>query len=358
MINLKPYYKEFCRRIHRLPLTRDMISRLMAITKYKLVTVQPYNPKFDKRKYKNSIKLLDDILVDEKYDKLHDLLDVIFKTTIPVPAWKTAFLTMPFLQLQDHWPQVHAIHELTKVRAQLKPYEEALKEEANEDHSVMKFFNLSTTQDKDLPKLEMTRSYSKGQGSNIKEIVENVAILHKFIFKHSGVLDVKVPPLEVLYPTNKYALPIHHKAREKLFKEKIAAIRNLFKALRPIKEEDLQILYEFAIHRPSGSNKPECAINTRFYKYMIKKHKAEEKSLAPIIRHYLRQKKLIPNDHNIRKIFREYVMKQFYEEDKNVYRISWMQNFYENESSLLKSIQLSDYKENIESTTGRGQPTQ
>ncbi|KAG2734480.1 hypothetical protein G9P44_002486 [Scheffersomyces stipitis] len=321
-----------------------MISRLMDLSKHKFTTINPYSPRFSSTKFHNYMTLLDDILVEEKYSRVHDLLDLIYKLPASSQSWKDKFLTIDYKELENHWPQVHAIDEITSDPKYLEAYREKQRAEKNEEVSVVKHFGLKSKRDNQSPALTMIRKYSDvDQDDSIPQVLKNVQELHKFLFKNQAVFDVKIPPLEVFYPTNKVALPIHPRERNKLLKKKVASIRNVFKSLRPIAEDDLRQLYEFAIHRPSVSHKPEYNINDKFYKYMIKKHNHEKDNLAPVIRHYLRQKKLIPNDHNIRKLFREYVMKQFYQtsnsKNENIeeYRMSWMQNYFENETSILES---------------------
>jgi len=326
-------YKSIIRRVRRLPLSYTQLHDLLALMK----SLYPTS------KSKNYIQLLDNILVNEKFDDITHILDLLYKESSP--QWLKEFKHTNYLSLKSGWPQVHLINELTKDPSVLKKYQLQLQEEQNEDISMVAHFCLSPGKREPIEPLV---KYSTHTG-RIDSIMNEAIRRYKFVFANQGLLSrSKIPVLEVIYPTNRLALPLHPAKRDRLLKEKVASVKHTLELYKPIAIEGLQEIYQLAIHKPLSeshhrdkSNNPSnkldsLTINKNFFKYMEKKRQHE--IISSMVQKHLRPKKLIPTDHNIRKIFRNYTMKQYYLED-DTYKMSWMHNFYENEGSMIEEFQ-------------------
>lgn len=314
-------YKELCKRINRLPLNKPLLNHIVNQTRCTYLS---------KAKYSKLLRLYDDILKHEKHELLPDLLDKYFKSQ---SEWLKKFDTIPFDKLKLSWPQVHLISELTKDN---KQYEARLKDEISEV-SLLKHFNLRGIELSLYPIKKPTSS-----SSNVTDLLKEVTSMYKFLQTNQSRLlnRVKIQPMEVLYPSSRFALPIHPLKRDKLLQEKISTTKLIFRKFKPIEKDNLAMLIDFAIHKlriheesPTTDPHP-LEINKNYFEFMISKRKGE--SLNPVVRKLTRSKKLIPNDNNIRKIVREYVLKQFYYDDElKKYQMSWMQNFYVNKDSMI-----------------------
>ncbi|CUM48665.1 uncharacterized protein AC631_00308 [Debaryomyces fabryi] len=343
-LSIRQYYKQICRRIHRLPLDHKTIECLRLHCKSKFVTQlkkgQYQHTSIDKSSFDKGIKVLDDVLVNENYDSLNTILDFIYKEALPQPQWVSDFMKYKYTAFRPCWPQVHLFNELTTTPKQSKLYEEALEKDKDMDLSLVSYFGIKPASiDTDLKPLKLAIDKT----SPVSKILLEFKKLHSFVFRNQEKLThLKVQPLEVIYPANRFGLPIHVTQRDKLLKQKVNYAKSLCQEFKPIYENSLNHLVEFAIYKP-GSTKGNDAykINENFFKYMIRKHNYERDNLNPLYKHHLRNKKLIPNDNNIRKYMREYVRKQFYYDSKlKTYKMCWMQNFYENEKRIVPGIEI------------------
>lgn len=330
-------YKELLKRIRLLPLDSKSIRRYKCLTKLQFKSST--KPWIDTSRYQKQISLLDQVLVREDYDKLKDILDVIYKDEREIPNWLQKFQGLNYLMWQRDWPQVHLVYQLTKHSKFIQEYEDALTEEKNDDLSLVRYFGYSN--DNELRERGLVPLKRDNEESSKEDTLIHIAKLHKFLLNHQKILThLKIKPLEVIYPTNRFSLPIHVSRRQKLLKQKITYIKNLFKTFRPIEVESLKHLIDVALYKQGQQGHHSLQLNELFYRYMTKKHRIERISLSPTVKKYTRKKRLIPNDNNIRKILRQYVKEQFYIVDGD-YKLSWMQNFYEN------NHQVTDYNSNI-----------
>ena len=343
--SIRQYYKQICRRIHRLPLDRKTLKYLHLYCKGKFATplkkAQYQHSPIDKNLHERGISILDEVLVNENYESLDIVLDFIYKDTRLQPSWITDFMKFKYSAFKPYWPQVHLFNELTHNPEHSKIYKENLEKEKDADLSLLDYFGISPEPiDLDLKPL---RSPVGDKPSPVVVILLEIKKLHLFLFKNQEKLThLKIQPLEITYPTNRFALPIHVTQRDRLLKEKINYAKKLTQEFRPICEESLNHLIKFAIYKP-GNKEPSNTykINEKFYRYMIRKHKMESTRLSPLSRRHLRSKKLIPDDNNIRKYMREYVRRQFYyDSNLNTHKMSWMQNFYENEKRVVPDIEI------------------
>lgn len=341
--NIRYYYKQICRHIHRIPLDNKTIGYLKTYSKSKFATPlkkgQFQHSPIDKRLYDRSMKVLNDILVNEDYKSIDTLLDFVYKDMQPQSPWISQFMKYKYTAFRPYWPQVHLLDELAHGSKHSKLYKEYLENEKDTDLCLQEYFGISSVSTK--LKLKPLRWQGDNEPSQITDILLEFKKLHTFLFKNQDKLThLKIQPIEVAYPTNRFALPLHVTQRDRLLKEKINYAKSLCEEFKPIRKESLDHLIRFAIHKP-GDDKPEEAyqINEMFFRYMRRKHSIESTTLSPLTRKYLRSKKLIPNDNNIRKYIREYVRRQFYC-DSSDYKMSWMQNFYENEKRIVPEIEL------------------
>jgi len=344
-LSIRQYYKQICRRIHRLPLDCKTIERFQLYCKSKFVTPlkkgQYQHSSIDKRSYDKGIKILDDVLVSENYESLNVILDFIYKETSPQPSWISGFMKYKYTAFKPYWPQVHLLNELTTTPKQSKLYEESLQRDKDADLSLSDYFGIKP--DSVDIGLRPLKSTTGDKTSPVSTIMLEFKKLHSFLYKNQEKLThLKMQSLEVTYPTNRFALPIHVTQRDNLLRLKINYAKNLTTEFRPICEDSLNHLIKFAVLKPgnTGGN-GAYKINGIFYKYMIRLHNYENVNLNPLHRKHLRSKQLIPNDNNIRKYMREYVRKQFYyDSNLKTYKMSWMQNFYENEKRIIPDIEI------------------
>ncbi|ODV81552.1 uncharacterized protein CANTADRAFT_3646 [Suhomyces tanzawaensis NRRL Y-17324] len=315
-------YKQLCRQANRLPLDRGTISRFLALVKLEFRTGSPLKSSqipVSRKKYNLLSQQLDSILIEEKYDEVQDLLDVIYKRE-PPPSWLREFNELNYTQMKGIWPQVHLIRELTKDAEVISKYNKSLELEKNEDFSMMRHFSLTSAKEG----LSLVRSYS--QSPDLKPMMKSVSSLYNLLLDNQSKLSrSKIQSLEVVYPTNRFALPISPHKRDRMLRDKIASVRNLLHQYKPIPKHDLQRLIDVSL----GKEGAQYEINPNFYKYMIKKHRIEKQEMNIAVLRKLRQKHLVPNENNIRKWFRAYVVKQFYLDDDGQHKMSWMQNYYD-----------------------------
>lgn len=344
-LKLCQYYKQVYRRIYRLPVDPRTLNLLHTYTRAQfevpLNKIQYQHNPINKKLYDKGIKILDNILIEDDYDSLEEVLDFVYKETQPQSQWILDFMKYKYLAFKPHWPQVHLFRELTKSPKHLALYEESLKNDKNEDLSLIEYFDIvPNANDIDLRPL---KSMTKDTPSPITIITQEFKKLHSFLIRNQERLThLKIQPMEVAYPTNRFALPIHVTKRDLMLKEKINYSKRLCEEFIPMKESSLENLIKFAIHKPGKNDvDPSYEINKNFYRYMIRKHKIERMELNPLKKKYVRTKNLIPNDNNIRKYMREYVRKQFsYDSKLGSYKMSWMQNFYENENRIVPNVEL------------------
>lgn len=326
-MSTKLYYRNLCRRYNRLPLDKLSIFKLRILTKNNFLDTH-----FNKKKYDKHRQLLDDILIHENYDKIEKLLDLIYKQNLDILGWVLELKNTNYLELKQEWPQVHLIYELTSTgdKKHLKEYEEKLKTENNDDICLMKHFGLE-----DISVLKPLAILPRANNSaSHGDIINESKILHKFLFDNQTKLThLKILPIEALYPTNRFGLPLHVTKRDKILRRKITYIKSLFEEFQTISKTDLEHLVSFATYNGGSGKDPKLELPQGFFKYMKKKHDIEKVTLNPLVRKFIRSKTLIPNDNNIRKYYRDYVRKQYYLEDRT-YKMCWMQNFYENAETL------------------------
>lgn len=345
-LSIRQYYKQICRRIHRLPLDHKTIERFQLYCKSKFLTQlkkgQYQHSCIDRSSYDKGIKVLDDVLVNENYDSLNTILDFVYKETLPQPQWISDFMKYKYTAFRSCWPQIHLFNELATTPKQSKLYEEALEKDKDVDLSLVSYFGIKPESiDFDLKPLKFT---IHDMTSPVSEILVEFKKLHSFVFRNQEKLThLKIQPLEVTYPANRFGLPIHVTQRDKLLKQKLNYAKSICQEFKPLCVDSLNHLVEFAKFKP-GNIKGNDAykINENFFKYMIRKHNYERDNLNPLYKKHLRNKKLIPNDNNIRKYMREYVRKQFYYDyELKTYKMCWMQNFYENEKRIVPDIKIS-----------------
>jgi hypothetical protein len=270
-------------------------------------------------RYDEIITLLDEILVEWKFTKLQQVLDICY--TKWNEKWAIELLSLSYHTLKPYWPQYHLIHVMNNATA-LKKYNHALHKEKNDDFSVSKHFGFQPDPQESIP---LIRTYGSVQKSKVF-MISKMQEFHKLLNNNPHIFPDKLPMLEVAYPTNRFANPMVPKVRDNLLRCKVVFFQKLLQKHKPIEKLDLVHLYKFAIHKPLQPSNLD--INPGFFRYMNR----IKPQFNPVLKK-IRSKHLVPTDNNIRKIYRNYVMSLFYVDHGDL-KPSCMKNFYENETPL------------------------
>jgi len=313
-MTVKSQYKQLVRRVRRLPVDSCTLRGAVGVVKTNFALENG-----SRGRYNRTIRLLDEILVEWKFTKVPEVLDICY--TKWNEKWAVEFLRLSFQSLKPYWPQYHLIHAIDDSAA-LKKYNRMLEKEKNDDFSVSKHFGFDPDTVESIP---LVRAYASAQKSKLF-LVSKLTEYHKLLNNNPHICPDKLPMLEVAYPTNRFASPVHPKIRDNLLRSKVVFFKTLLQKYKPIEKLDLVHLYKVAIHKPSLPS--DLDINPGFFRYMNR----IKPQYNPVLKK-IRPKHLIPTDNNIRKIYRSYVMSLFYIEDGQ-FKPSWMDNFYENENPI------------------------
>lgn len=330
-------YKQLCTRIHQLPLPNGMISRAIGMVKSEFRSLR----NLDRKRVRKNIAFLDEIIRDEKYELIHKLLDIIYKTS--TPKWLKTFEQINYKDLKPFWPQKHLLHEFAEKKEDLTKYVNNYNHMLNEEHDDI--ISLSRIKPNTSGKHVMEPIERRNRNSEYEytqEVFLNVKKLYSFLFKNQGrLIQSKMQPMEVLYGTSRYAEPIHPHKRDKQLKKRITATKLIFHSYRPIERDLLDEIIQYATSNVHSQGPLE--INKNFFRFMRHKHEIEKTILSPTVKYYTRSKKLIPNDNNIRKILRDYALRQYYYDGED-YQMSPMKNYYQNQQPIMDA----KYREIIE----------
>lgn len=322
------YYKEICRRIHKLPFDKKSMFHLQQKAKHEFIlkpTKQYLYSSIDAKKFKTYIDLLDDFLIEENYDSLELICDYTYKSPAPQTKWINDFLNANYMSFKKSWPQVHLINEFAKGKVK-EIYNHALNIQKPYDFSLVETLNLANElKGKEnlfiKPINENKLELNNNTEDELKNVLKNLNKLQEFLQSNQGLLTKnKIRDFEIVYIPNKHGLPLGSIQTHKIYKKHITYFKKLVQQFRPINYELLNHLINFA-----SSDGPE--INDNFFRYMTTKYQNESKTLSPKVRTYLRKKHYVPNDKSIRDFFKEYSKKQFYIDEENQYQMSWLKYF-------------------------------
>lgn len=319
-------YRELYRKVGRLPLDNRSLNILRQNVRHEFCCGKDVhkhaglNPKL----FLSFLSLLDDILIYRKYKRMADLLDLIYKPNRKIPDWVTQFCSYKYSTWKDTWPQVHLLNEFGNEKSKAL-YREQLRElEPRMDFLLMKELNITLPEGESvLTPLPRSSSQSDGKA----EVLARAQRLHGFVLENVDVLlDLKILPFEVHYEPTRLGLPLSVAARETKLKEKVNYAKGLVRSFRPVEEEDLKHLIRVA----SGTEiDADTSINAEFHRFMIRHSKSELDNVSPFEKKYVWQKRLIPDERNIRFYYKQYVLKQFYIDGAGDYRTSPAKNFYD-----------------------------
>lgn len=323
-ISMNPisFYRSITRRICRLPLDVKSIETLQLTVKQSFrsaKSVSSYSI-VHRKQYDRLSTIVDDILERNKYRELDTLLDFIYKDKGDLEPWKARFANIRYNRWKSIWPQIHLLREFGKPK-HISAYDKELSRmDGVGEFSILKELNLAVPPD--LAPLEPLKKHSSG--SDLNALFAQVQDFHKFLKKNSkALMTVTLKPLEVTYEPSRIGLPLSVAAREKKLRSKITYIKSLCQEFRPLKDGSLQHLILVATDEPG----PQNVINPNFHRHAKRVRERVEKA-SPLERKYLLQKQLIPNDRNIRFLYRGYVTKKFTIRDGR-YTMNPMQNFYD-----------------------------
>lgn len=320
-------YRALWRRVCRLPLDRRTLGNLQ----FRLRREYGSGKQPHRKRFLSYSALLDRFLVHEDFSVLEAILDYTYK---PLDKRWAVFCGLGHLSLAEHWPTVHLISEIDSKGASEQSYQQAIRRQKPESFSIMQHLGLSLSKEEETRFLALSRLPSASQDlkTNMNQLMADVAQFYNFLHVNQAkVTHIKVPPFELVLETNRFGLPLSVVLRNSRLKLKVNQVKDFLRQYRPMEKEDLAHVIRLAIHRPLQNPQPELALNPAYFRFMARKHLREEKSLAPYIRKYNRNKKFVPSDNNLRKLLRGYVKKQFYVDPKTGYTMSWMQDFYETE---------------------------
>lgn len=319
-------YKHIITKARRLPLDLRSLGLLKGVVKQQFQNkVRPHRSGVDSRSVTKAVSVLDRILNDMDLESMEHVWDYLYKQQ--EQAWIPQFTKTKYSVFREIWPQVHLMEEVAPNLKQLREYQRYLSKDLNEDFSVLKFMGINLSE----PGLQMLPRRSSSQVEDLSQMLHHVFQFHHFVATNrSKITHLKIQPFEVIYPTNKYAQPVHVSVRDRLLKKKVNYMKDLCKLYKPMAKGDLEHLINVATTADVTSF--DLEINAAYFRYMERNRLSEVENKNPAVLQ-LRNKKLIPNENNIRKILRLYVMKQFYMEDGS-YQMSWMQNFYEDPTAV------------------------
>jgi hypothetical protein len=314
-------YKHIIAKVRRLPADLRTLGLLKTVVKQQFLTkIKPHRSGVDARSVAKATSVLDRVLIDVDLEGMVNVWDYLYKRQ--EQAWIPQFSRMKYSAFREIWPHVHLMEEVAPNLKQLREYQRHLSKDLNEEFSVLKFMGINLTE----PGLQMLPRKPSPHAEDLTQLLRKVSQFHQFVATNRLKLThLKIQPLEVVYPTNKYAQPVHVSVRDRLLKKKVNYMKDLCKLYKPMQKGDLEHLINVATTADVAT--PDVEINAAYFRYMERKCRSELEHKNPAMLQ-LRSKKLVPNENNIRKILRLYVMKQFYIENGS-YQMSWMQNFYE-----------------------------
>lgn len=240
-----------------------------------------------------------------------------------------------------------------------------------------------------LTPIVMYSEINKTSTDPIKSIITEVEKLYSFFVKNSiTITGKKLSKFEVIYPPSKLGLPLPPNERRKILNKHTSMIKNLINDYKPLTKQDLDYLHKFSINKISDtlviengniksefdknkflkselddsdssrsdlsantefnahsvdrnlnfdnpeaidffstSNKSKSIFNPLFYRFMTRTQKSVSQEILKA-----RSKRLVPNDNNIKKIYREYVRRSYYKDAASgEYRMSGLVDFWEND---------------------------
>ena len=298
-------YRQLLRRVRKLPFNAATIG----------VAASKLRAEFSGQRRRNArsyIAAIDALLVHEQYDKLHAIADLVYKKCEPQPLWVYDYHKMTLAQVVSRWPKRHLIEEITKDEKELAQYYAQVKQQSS---TSLPWKHLPLT-----PGVTpMHASSERTDNDAVARLIERYTFVHHH--QHS-LTHLKLRPVEILYPLNALGRPLQPNRIAKIDRQTVAYVtRTACESLAPIRQLYLTDLHRFVTSIDEN-------VNARFFRAIAKKRALE----APISPRQARcrQRVSMPSHNSIKKILREYVMRQYYwDETAQQYRLSPMKDFYE-----------------------------
>lgn len=307
---IKSTYKDVCRRVRRLPLDLKAMLQLKKHVKNRFASPLKYKPvqrdsEIEVKSYKKFKALTDEIIKYEDWGLLNVLFDYVYKDIIALTVLREqydafkAFGYMNYNDLRDIYPTVHLFKHLPILKEYLQKYDQQLSD-TKDEFSVAKFFNIKGTESKFKIRIRSDNV------TNVSSVLGQVQLLYNFLLKHKELTNLSLQPFEVAYLSDKFGRPMNIVGRDKLLQEKLTLVKSIIHSRRPITRETVDnvgLLYNGKLD-----------INPNFFKHMGKKH---------LSKHKLRKgnKKFIPTEKNIIKVYKEYFATQcYYDVDSKSYK--------------------------------------
>ncbi|WEJ97398.1 hypothetical protein PSN45_004949 [Yamadazyma tenuis] len=228
------------------------------------------------------------------------LFDYIFKDVMGSESYPEQygalkkFESYNYDQVRDIYPQVHLFKRLDVPEKYHQEFDKELKQE-KDDFSLVNYFKFDANTIPDIPLISRNQLNDEHEKEEMKKVLNHVKQMYNFIASKENITHLKLRPMEVTYPSNKYGLPLHIIQRDKLLKDKLIYVKSVVNRYKPIPASILDQLGQIT----NGD------INPHFFTYMIQKRRK-------VIVKIKGNKKFIPDSKNIVKIYREYLSKQFY----------------------------------------------
>lgn len=306
-------YKQLCQRVRRLPLDSYTLSLLQGELKTEFGS-----KRFDKKKFHKYISLFDDILLYENWPQLPVVLDDIYKARMTSKEYPDLFKKYKWFHNVNYdeirlvYPHKHLFKDLSTPEKYQDKFNALLQEEGD---SVLVMKSLGIDKSKGQHSFELVNRPLVN--SSRVQALEEIKQLYEFIAHHDKITHLKVLPFEVLYPSDKFGLPLHIIQRDKTLHDHLNYVKNIIKTFQPISKShliQLGLVADFTI-----------PLNNNFFKYMVKKRQTKMVALKT-------NKSVIPSQKNIIKWYKDYLIKQFYCEkdpdvNKYVYRLNHI-NYY------------------------------
>lgn len=305
------HYRKILRRIRRLPLDEFSIQ----LAKDRLAQAARTNPHVVRPLYDRALEAMDNILLYRKFKQFDVLLDIIYK--YHTKQWVQDLYHTRYTAFRHSWPQVHVIDDFGDDPSKQRYHQELQKVQPKE------FSIFTALQLQDDPEFPAISPVSREPASTeVINLQEKIFKFHAFLQKNGAVcLGLKIHPLEIFYTPNRNGLPQSVATREAILRKKIGYAKELLAKYRPIEKAHIERLIQFV----RSDEQP----NLTFKRYMLRQQQKEKDTLSPLVKKYVHHKQLIPETHNIKFYYREYLVRQFYEDDKGTYHPSPMVNVYD-----------------------------
>ncbi|KAG5420265.1 hypothetical protein I9W82_002145 [Candida metapsilosis] len=274
-------YKLLQRQLRRLPLPKGIIIDGSKVLKQS----------YQLGKSKRFESLFHQILEQENYKMVHELLDAIYK--VNKPQWYNEFINIPYMKVKGHWPTVHLIDTLTNNKNTLSTYYNKMAK----PFSVTQSLNLSNDSQHQIPLL---KNYSD-QVNPVRNVVKEVQKAYSFTMSQR-VFEITKHPFEVFYYPSKLGTPEHPVGIDSLLRKKVSHVKHILETFQPISKSQLEKLMRSrdkinpCFFRHLQRKRSQKSTSYQVKKLIIKEKLLSEEQLQEILQSYLRQQYYLENE--------------------------------------------------------------